>query len=137
SVKTHMPRIYTLSDIGKGSKLGDIPSSRYLPSRTELENQLAYKDNKRIQRDLKQSNNDKEKLSKHTYQLINEGDSLSHKSLAKYFKSKTLPIITNNQNSESLIQDITNKQNPESLIQDITNKQNLESLIQDITIKET
>ncbi|CAG8798937.1 17082_t:CDS:2, partial [Gigaspora rosea] len=213
SVKTHMPRIYTLSDIGEGSKLGDIPSSRYPPSRTELENQLACanrdreiaiecgnrlankcsvldKDNKRIQRDLKQSNNDKEKLSKHTYQLINEdildpveskthcsaivkggeeknmqseeqsfisnsrntsesrpegsllcrpfkGDSSSHKSLAKYFKSKTLPIITNNQNSESLIQDITNKQNPESLIQDITNKQNPESLIQDITIKET
>ncbi|CAG8809396.1 5431_t:CDS:1, partial [Racocetra persica] len=52
------------------------------------------------------------------------GDFLSHKSLAKYFKNKTLPIITNNQNSESLIQDITNKQNLESLIQDITNKQN-------------
>ncbi|CAG8505961.1 4231_t:CDS:2 [Cetraspora pellucida] len=66
-----------------------------------------------------------------------KGDSSSHKSLAKYFKSKTLPIITNNQNSESLIQDITNKQNPESLIQDITNKQKPESLIQDITIKET
>ncbi|CAG8841581.1 24006_t:CDS:2, partial [Racocetra persica] len=30
------------------------------------------KDNKCIQRDLKQSNNDKKKLSKHTYQLINE-----------------------------------------------------------------
>ncbi|CAG8841827.1 29256_t:CDS:2, partial [Racocetra persica] len=30
------------------------------------------KDNKRIQHDLKQSNNDKEKLSKHTYQLINK-----------------------------------------------------------------
>ncbi|CAG8513654.1 22717_t:CDS:2, partial [Cetraspora pellucida] len=298
SVKTHMSRIYTLSDIGKGSKLGDIPSSRM-----ELENQLAYKDNKCIQHDLKQSNNDKEKLSKHTYQLINKvkqmsseldtlisqinqlqisntkygakniirlkkikllqlmnkilnsklasaqkdafltqkkiikkeseiislkseltniknklmntidelaskikkikyldalrsvlqktkdildsvelkthcsaivmrgnekniqseeqsfisnsrdtsesrpkglllcrpfkGDSLSYKSLAKYFKNKTLPIITNNQNLELLIQDITNKQNPESLIQDITNKQNPESLIQDITIKET
>ncbi|CAG8607901.1 1773_t:CDS:2 [Cetraspora pellucida] len=267
-----MPQIYILSDIGEGNKLDDIPSSRYLPSRTELENQLACanqdreiaiecgnrfankcsildKDNKHIQCNLKQSNNDKEKLFKHTYQLINEdiirlkkikslqsinkilksklasaqkdafstqkeivkkesviislkseliniknelintkdelaskikkieylvalisvlqktkdildpvesktycsaivmggslfcrpfkGDSLSHKSLVKYFKSKTLPIITNNQNSKSLIQDITNKQNPESLIQDITNKQNPESLIQDITIKET
>ncbi|CAG8795380.1 11289_t:CDS:1, partial [Racocetra persica] len=71
-------------------KLGDIPSSRYLPSRTELENQLACanrdreiaiecgnrlfnkcsvldKDNKCIQRDLKQSNKDKEKLSKHAF----------------------------------------------------------------------
>ncbi|CAG8676378.1 16789_t:CDS:2, partial [Cetraspora pellucida] len=90
-----MPRIYTLSDIGEGSKLGDIPSSRYPPSRTELENQLACanrdreiaiecgnrlsnkcsvldKDNKRIQRDLKQSNKDKEKLSKHAFQLKDE-----------------------------------------------------------------
>ncbi|CAG8849701.1 28105_t:CDS:1, partial [Gigaspora margarita] len=30
------------------------------------------KDNKRIQRDLKQSNKDKKKLSKHAYQLIEE-----------------------------------------------------------------
>ncbi|CAJ0849109.1 17255_t:CDS:2 [Entrophospora sp. SA101] len=36
-----MPRIHTLSDIGEGKKLGDIPSNRYPPSRTELENQLA------------------------------------------------------------------------------------------------
>ncbi|CAG8802449.1 35407_t:CDS:2, partial [Racocetra persica] len=43
-----------------------------------------------------------------------KGDFSSHKSLAKYFKSKILPIITNNQNLESLIQDITNKQNPDS-----------------------
>jgi len=63
-----------------------------------------------------------------------KGDSSSHKSLAKYFKSKTLPIITNNQNSESLIQDITNKQNPESLIQDITIKETVcagEALVND------
>ncbi|CAH1767416.1 4817_t:CDS:2, partial [Entrophospora sp. SA101] len=96
----NMPRIHTLSDIGEGKKLGDIPSNRYPPSRTELENQLACanrdreiaiecgnrlankcsvldKDNKRIQRDLKQSNKDKEKLSKHTYQLINEVKRLS------------------------------------------------------------
>jgi hypothetical protein len=317
-----MPRIYTLSDISEGSKLGSIPSNRYPPNRIELENQLACanrdreialecgsrlankcsaldKDNKRIQRDLKQSNKEKEKLSKHAYRLIEEvkrlsseldslisqitckdislneskikikdlqskikiletklsstqneskeitalrsmkkilegklksaqkdafstqeeivkkeseiislkseltniknelaskineieclgtlrpalqktknildpvvmggeeGQSLSHvskrrpygpvptiknmqseeqsfisnsgdtsesrpegsllcnKSLAKYFKSKTLPIITNNQNPESLIQDTTNKQNSESLIQDITIK---------------
>ncbi|CAG8658586.1 5641_t:CDS:1 [Paraglomus brasilianum] len=98
-----MPRIHTLSDIGECKKLGDIPSNRYPPSRTELENQLACanrdreiaiecgnrlankcsvldKDNKRIQRDLKQSNNDKEKLSKHTYQLINEVKRLSSES---------------------------------------------------------
>ncbi|CAG8848052.1 10112_t:CDS:2, partial [Gigaspora margarita] len=90
-----MSRIHTLSDIGEGKKLGDIPSNRYPPSRTELENQLACanrdreiaiecgnrlvnkcsvldKDNKRIQHDLKQSNKDKEKLSKHAYQLIEE-----------------------------------------------------------------
>ena len=36
-----MPRIYTLSDISEGSKLEDIPSSRYPPNRIELENQLA------------------------------------------------------------------------------------------------
>src|SRR6185312_14357306 len=63
-----------------------------------------------------------------------KGDSSSHKSLAKYFKSKTLPIITNNQNSESLIQDITNKQNPESLIQYITIKETVcagEALVND------
>ena len=36
-----MSWIYTLSDIGEGSKLGDILSSWYPPSRTELENQLA------------------------------------------------------------------------------------------------
>ncbi|CAG8808906.1 6790_t:CDS:2, partial [Cetraspora pellucida] len=227
--------------LGKGSKLGDIPSSQYSPSRIELENQLACAnrdqeiaikcDNKHIQHDLKQSNNDKEKLSKHTYQLINEkeilkkefeiisfkseltntkkelvniknelalkineieclgalrsvlqktkdildsvrsktycsaivkggekknmqskeqsfisnfrdtsksrpegsllcrlfkGNSSSHKSFAKYFKSKPLSIITNNQNSELLIQDITNKQNPELLIQDITIKETSE-----------
>src|SRR6266545_4391431 len=95
-----MPRIYTLSDISEGNKLGGIPSSRYPPNRIELENQLACanrdrkiaiecgnqlvnkcsvldKDNKRIQRDLKQSNKDKEKLSKHTYQLIEEVKRLS------------------------------------------------------------
>ncbi|CAG8557631.1 10028_t:CDS:2, partial [Cetraspora pellucida] len=66
-----------------------------------------------------------------------KGDSLSHKSLAKYFKSKTLPIITNNQNSELLIQDITNKQNLESLIQDITIKETVctgEALVNDKNI---
>ncbi len=95
-----MPRIYTLSDISEGNKLGGIPSSRYPPNRIELENQLACanrdrkiaiecgnqlvnkcsvldKDNKRIQRDLKQSNKDKEELSKHTYQLIEEVRRLS------------------------------------------------------------
>ena len=36
-----MPRIHILSDIGESKKLGDIPSNRYPPSRTELENQLA------------------------------------------------------------------------------------------------
>ncbi|CAJ0913478.1 11254_t:CDS:2 [Entrophospora sp. SA101] len=72
-----MPRIYTLSDISEGNKLGGIPSSRYPPNRIELENQLAYKDNKRIQRDLKQSNKDKEELSKHIYQLIDEVKRLS------------------------------------------------------------
>lgn len=78
-----------------GNKLRSIPSNRYPPSRTELENQLACanqdqeiaiecgnrlankcsvldKDNKRIQRDLNRSNKDKEKLSKHIYQLIDE-----------------------------------------------------------------
>ncbi|CAG8459572.1 632_t:CDS:2 [Cetraspora pellucida] len=66
-----------------------------------------------------------------------KGDSSSHKSLAKYFKNKTLPIITNNQNSESLIQDITNNQNPESLIQDITIKETVcagEALVNDKNI---
>ena len=95
-----MPRIYTLSDISEGNKLGGIPSSRYPPNRIELENQLACanrdrkiaiecgnqlvnkcsvldKDNKRIQRDLKQSNKDKEELSKHIYQLIDEVKRLS------------------------------------------------------------
>ncbi|CAG8835791.1 30987_t:CDS:1, partial [Gigaspora margarita] len=95
-----MPRIHTLSDIGEGKKLGDIPFNQYLPSRIELENQLACanrdreiaiecgnrlsnkcsilnKDNKRIQYDLKQSNKDKEKLSKHAYQLIEEVKRLS------------------------------------------------------------
>ncbi|CAJ0857934.1 11973_t:CDS:1, partial [Entrophospora sp. SA101] len=95
-----MPRIYTLSDISEGNKLGGIPSSRYPPNRIELENQLACanrdrkiaiecgnqlvnkcsvldKDNKRIQRDLKQSNKDKEELSKHIYQLIEEVKRLS------------------------------------------------------------
>ncbi|CAG8807817.1 3921_t:CDS:2 [Gigaspora margarita] len=90
-----MSRIHTLSNISEGQKLGDIPSNRYPPSRTELENQLVCanqdreiaiecgnrlankcsvldKDNKRIQRDLKQSNKDKKKLSKHAYQLIEE-----------------------------------------------------------------
>ena len=99
-----MPRIHTLSDIniGEGSKLGGIPSNRYPPSRVELENQLACanrdreiaiecgnrlankcsvldkdNNNKHIQRDLKQSNKDKEKLSKHAYQLIEEVKRLS------------------------------------------------------------
>ncbi|CAJ0644911.1 13276_t:CDS:2 [Entrophospora sp. SA101] len=95
-----MPRIYTLSNISEGKKLGGIPSSRYPPNRIELENQLACanrdrkiaiecgnqlvnkcsvldKDNKRIQCDLKQSNKDKEELSKHTYQLIEEVKRLS------------------------------------------------------------
>ncbi|CAJ0764974.1 17615_t:CDS:2, partial [Entrophospora sp. SA101] len=36
-----MPRIYTLSNISEGKKLGGIPSSRYPPNRIELENQLA------------------------------------------------------------------------------------------------
>ncbi|CAG8679121.1 12731_t:CDS:2, partial [Ambispora gerdemannii] len=67
-----MPQIHTLSDIGEGKKLGDIPSNRYSHSRMELENQLAYKDNKRMQYDLNQSDKDKEKLFKHSYQLINE-----------------------------------------------------------------
>src|SRR6185312_10539087 len=70
-----MSRIHTLSDIGKGSKLGDIPSSRYPSNRIELENQLAcanHKDNKRMQYDLNRSNKDKEKLFKHSCQLINE-----------------------------------------------------------------
>ncbi|CAG8563593.1 221_t:CDS:2 [Ambispora leptoticha] len=108
-----MPRIHTLSDIGECKKLGDIPSNRYPPSRTELENQLACanrdreiaiecgnrlankcsvldKDNKRIQ-------------------LMGGHCTSESKNLAKYFKSKTLPIITNKQNPESLIQDITIK----------------------------
>jgi len=90
-----MPRIHTLSDIGKGSKLGDIPSSRYPSNRIELENQLACanrdreiaiecgnrlsnkcsvldKDNKRMQYYLNRSNKDKEKLFKHSCQLVNE-----------------------------------------------------------------
>ncbi|RHZ85483.1 hypothetical protein Glove_65g139 [Diversispora epigaea] len=90
-----MSQIHTLSDIGEGKKLGDMPANRYLSSRIELENQLVCanhgreiaiecgnrlvnkcsildKVNKRIQHDLKQSNKDKEKLSKHVYQLINE-----------------------------------------------------------------
>ncbi|RIB04727.1 hypothetical protein C2G38_2221525 [Gigaspora rosea] len=90
-----MSRIHTLSDIGEGNKLGDLPSNRYPPSRTELENLLNQanqdreiaiecgnrlthkcsildKDNKRMQQDLNRSNKGKEKLSKHTYQLIDE-----------------------------------------------------------------
>ncbi|CAG8633641.1 14181_t:CDS:1 [Cetraspora pellucida] len=90
-----MSRIHTLSDIGEGNKLGDLPSNRYPPSRTELENLLNQanhdyeiaiecgnrlankcsvldKDNKRIQQDLNRSNKDKEKVSKHIYQLIDE-----------------------------------------------------------------
>ncbi|RHZ82018.1 hypothetical protein Glove_115g108 [Diversispora epigaea] len=77
-----MSQIHTLSDIGEGKKLGDMPANRYPSGRTELENQLVCAnhgrkiaiecDNKRIQHDLKQSNKDKEKLSKHVYQLINE-----------------------------------------------------------------
>ncbi|CAG8650178.1 14969_t:CDS:1, partial [Acaulospora morrowiae] len=90
-----MTRIHILSDIGEGKKLGDILYNRYPASRAELENQLVYankdreiaiecgnrlinkctilyKDNKRIQKDLNQSNKDKEKLSKHVYQLIEE-----------------------------------------------------------------
>ena len=96
-----MANLHTLNEINagvalvSGNKLGSIPSNRYPPSRTELENQLACanqdreiaiecgnrlankcsvldKDNKRIQRDLNRSNKDKEKLSKHIYQLINE-----------------------------------------------------------------
>ncbi|RIB15230.1 hypothetical protein C2G38_2143676 [Gigaspora rosea] len=96
-----MANLHTLNVINagvalvSGNKLGGIPSNRYPPSRTELENQLACanqdreiaiecgnrlankctvldKDNKRIQRDLNRSNKDKEKLSKHTFQLIEE-----------------------------------------------------------------
>ncbi|CAG8775075.1 5014_t:CDS:2, partial [Ambispora leptoticha] len=52
------------------SSLGSIPSNRYPPNRIELENQLAY--NKRMQYDLNRSNKDKEKLFKHSCQLINE-----------------------------------------------------------------
>ncbi|CAG8496311.1 2898_t:CDS:2 [Acaulospora morrowiae] len=37
-----MTRIHTLSDIGEGKKLGDIPYNRYPASRAELENQLVY-----------------------------------------------------------------------------------------------
>ncbi|CAG8626597.1 9128_t:CDS:1, partial [Diversispora eburnea] len=40
SVKTHMSQIHTLSDIGEGKKLGDMPANRYPSSRTELENKL-------------------------------------------------------------------------------------------------
>ncbi|RHZ43641.1 hypothetical protein Glove_938g6 [Diversispora epigaea] len=90
-----MSQIHTLSDIGEGKKLGDMPTNRYPSSRTELENQLVCanqdreiaiecgnrlankcsildKDNKLIQKDLNQSNKDKEKLSKQVYQLIDE-----------------------------------------------------------------
>ncbi|CAG8657992.1 9699_t:CDS:1, partial [Diversispora eburnea] len=35
-----MSQIHTLSDIGGGKKLGDMPTNRYPSSRTELENQL-------------------------------------------------------------------------------------------------
>ncbi|CAG8744376.1 3789_t:CDS:2, partial [Gigaspora margarita] len=82
-------------ELGEGQKLGSIPSNRYPLSQTELENQLVCtnqdreiaieygnrldnkcsildKNNKRIQRDLKQSNKDKEKLFKHIFQLIDE-----------------------------------------------------------------
>ncbi|CAG8498467.1 3870_t:CDS:2 [Cetraspora pellucida] len=64
-----MPQIHTLSDMpqrgapkepDKGNKLGDLSSNRYPPN------------NKRMQQDLNRSNKDKEKLSKHTYQLIDE-----------------------------------------------------------------
>ncbi|CAG8455092.1 8473_t:CDS:1 [Cetraspora pellucida] len=90
-----MSRIHTLSDISEGNKLGDLLSNRYPPSRTKLENllnqanhdheiaiecgnRLAYKcsildkNNKHMQQDLNRSNKDKEKLTKHTYQLIDE-----------------------------------------------------------------
>ncbi|RHZ77328.1 hypothetical protein Glove_181g42 [Diversispora epigaea] len=90
-----MSQIHTLSDIGEGKKLGDMPTNRYPSSRTELENQLVCanqdreiaiecgnrlankcsildKENKRIQHNLKQFNKDKEKLSKHAFQLIDE-----------------------------------------------------------------
>ncbi|RIB08810.1 hypothetical protein C2G38_2210653 [Gigaspora rosea] len=40
-----MSRIHTLSDIGEGNKLGDLPSNRYPPSRTELENLLNQANN--------------------------------------------------------------------------------------------
>ncbi|RHZ57332.1 hypothetical protein Glove_390g76 [Diversispora epigaea] len=90
-----MSQIHTLSDIGEGKKLGDMPTNRYPSSRTKLENQLVCanqdweiaikcgnrlankcsildKENKRIQHNLKQFNKDKEKLSKHAFQLIDE-----------------------------------------------------------------
>ena len=85
-----MPRIHTLSDIGEGNKLGDLPSNQYPPSQTELENllnqanydreiaieygnRLAHKcsildkNNKHMQQDLNRSNKDKKKLTKYTY----------------------------------------------------------------------
>ena len=50
-----MPRIYTLNDIGNsdGSKLGNPPSNRYLPSHLELEEQLK-KDREKFIRSAKQ-----------------------------------------------------------------------------------
>ncbi|CAG8813587.1 12072_t:CDS:2, partial [Gigaspora margarita] len=154
------------------------------------------KDNKHIQRNLKQSNKDKEKLSKYAYQLIeeikrlsseldnelaskineieylsalclasqktkdildpvvmggvekntqseeqsfisNSGDTTESKSLAKYFKSKKKMEAEINDtsltNRESLTNDISNIKNETLPI--ITNKQDSESLIQDITIE--
>ncbi|RHZ74380.1 hypothetical protein Glove_225g32 [Diversispora epigaea] len=40
-IKLRMSQIHTLSDIDEGNKLGNFPSNRYPPSRTELENHLS------------------------------------------------------------------------------------------------
>ncbi|CAG8724667.1 23460_t:CDS:2 [Cetraspora pellucida] len=62
-----MSRIHILSDIGEGNKLGDLPSNRYPPSQTELENLL-----NQVNYDREIAIEYKEKLTKHTYQLIDE-----------------------------------------------------------------
>ncbi|CAG8802819.1 46032_t:CDS:2 [Gigaspora margarita] len=125
-----MSQIHTLSDIGKGNKLGDLPSNRYPPSRTELENllnqanqdckiaiecgnRLAHKcsildkNNKHMQQDLYRSNKDKEKLSKHIYQLIDESPpkDLGSLSLAKYFVRK--PKTENSQVDRDIQESLT------------------------------
>ncbi|CAG8825186.1 29565_t:CDS:2, partial [Gigaspora margarita] len=66
-----MNQICTLKDLDNSNKLGDAPANYYLPSQTELEEQLSCAKKDR-EDDLDKSKKDNEKLSNCVHQLKEE-----------------------------------------------------------------